>query len=319
MTGQPHGCVSHTAHENALWTSRRKSSHPPMPNTGPCAVGRTANVRPGEFHLDFNAMRAVLPADPYTDEALDIDDFEDDFQNYKRGILIVYKCTAWELATLIDHGLVGNCKAFDSDITDHRSAQPLQSFHVSLLEYVMPYEEKMRVCLERAPYDVHTSAYTPDTQGPDYEGHDILCAYLDKSFEFNHAPTVEGVKLILSHCDWNPVCDATLATVYPFWWEERAPEVWRLLSKLNTEGAQTRWREGEPQPLTHLPFGVAECPIGFARIGGVLREMRAKEALKKAFLDWLEGAHTFAPGGKGYKRGEREWAEGWRQVAQRVQ
>ena len=103
--------------------------------------------------LDVRAMRAALPADVYTDAVLKTENYipseaewgegeKESYADYVRGLRIVETCTADDLATLIDRGLVGNHEAFETD------EDRFGKYQLSLLEHVMPDVDKMRVCLE---------------------------------------------------------------------------------------------------------------------------------------------------------------------------
>ena len=237
---------------------------------------------PREDSLDLSAMRAALPEGSYDDEVLDIGnylDYDDDdmpacYPDYVRAKRIVEVCSAAHLALLIDCGLVGNRDDFADDPDN------------SLLEHVMPDLEKMRVCLERGDIDMHIC------RGHEYfdrcYNEDKICAYLVRGGGEGNRGTGEsptaGLELLLAHCDYNPIYDATLATAYDL--RVRSPETFEFLDEMQFAP----------------PLGTADVPVGFARIGKVLAAQRARRALQIAFLGWLERAGTFGPNGVGFKR-----------------
>jgi len=248
---------------------------------------------PREDSLDLSAMRAALPEGSYDDEALDIRDFlggGDDmpagYPDYVRAKRIVEVCSAAHLALLIDGGLVGNRDDF-SDDPDTSS-----EFLLSLLEYVMPDLEKMRVCLERGDIDMHSCFYANDGPSECFDrcySEDKICAYLvwgggdpcDRGA--GESPTA-GLELLLAHCDYNPIYTATLAAACDL--RVSSPETFEFLDEMRFAP----------------PLGTADAPVGFARIGKVLAAQRARRALQIAFLCWLERAGTFGPNGVGFKR-----------------
>lgn len=242
---------------------------------------------PCEGDLDLGAIRNALPVGSYTDDELHLEEYvefddpemPDGYPDYMRAILIVGKCSADHLAILIKSGLVGNREDYKLDQDRYGS------YNVSLLEHVMPDVEKMRVCLQLGDFNIHTSELLNDGRRECFDhgdGHDKLCVYFCQGGE-----SIDGLKLLLAHCDYNPVYEATLSAARDC--KSRAPDTFAALEEL------TYARR----------FGTAETPVGFARISRVLAMERTNAAMKMAFLLWLERSGTFAPGGMGQKRDRR--------------